>query len=122
MGGGGGWVGGLDKRTSWSDLVGVRQKISLCESIIDDSILTSVIRNHFTQESGLTILSDSAIWVDISDNQRPNTSDTFLILPIILGIRGPYLSLGMQWTRSNRKSDQIDIHTTHRKSQRKHSQ
>ena len=25
--GGGGWVvGGLDKRTSWSDLVGVRQK------------------------------------------------------------------------------------------------
>ena len=27
---GGGWVGGgLDKRTSWSDLVGVRQKIIL---------------------------------------------------------------------------------------------
>ena len=25
VGGGGGWVGGLDKRTSWSDLVGVRQ-------------------------------------------------------------------------------------------------
>ena len=24
--GGGWWVGGLDKRTSWSDLVGVRQK------------------------------------------------------------------------------------------------
>ena len=31
--GGGGWVvvgGGLDKRTSWSDLVGVRQSAKYC--------------------------------------------------------------------------------------------
>ena len=27
VGGGDGWVGGRDKRTSWSDLVGVRQKV-----------------------------------------------------------------------------------------------
>ena len=26
---GGGWVGGRDKRTSWSDLVGVRQKLKV---------------------------------------------------------------------------------------------
>ena len=33
----GGWwvVGGLDKRTSWSDLVGVRQKLSNTRSLAD---------------------------------------------------------------------------------------
>ena len=32
--GGSGWVGGLDKRTSWSDLVGVRQKENIALILI----------------------------------------------------------------------------------------